>query len=392
VKRTDFHIAIVGGGPVGCVCALQLRQLGFAVTLLERQAPIITRGVLGVDIRNVSLSSASQEQLGAVGVWARLEPAAFTKMQVWEEWGTGEVTFDAAELGSKQLGWVVEMTPLNEALWQRLDEVGVVTRICSIDEVDVGLEGVTIRAAQGEVEADFVIGADGANSLVRQALDVPVIKSATHQVALATVVRTENEHRNTARQCFLQDGPLALLPTTIANVCSVVWSQSPQLGAQREAMSDQEFCADLARSFEHRLGDVTDVDQRVVFPLTQQRVKSCAPHARVLLIGDAMRVIHPLAGLGVNLGLEDVRGLVRTAETHTNLAAANIWRRFARQRQIRSAMMIQAMSSLQATYASATPAFGWLRNLGVDYVNERGWVKRQIMREAMGLGPVAQSM
>jgi ubiquinone biosynthesis UbiH/UbiF/VisC/COQ6 family hydroxylase len=394
VNRADHRIAIIGGGLVGSVCALQLKQLGFAVTLFERNVPTIIRGPLGLDIRNVSLSPASQAQLDEVGVWDQLDPAPYRRMEVWEEWGTSEIVFDATDVGRQQLGWVVENGPLQSALWQRLGDAGVTMRVGAINHLDFNGPVVNIRVAGGgdcddSIEVDFVIGADGANSVVRKAMGVALTEYPIQQAALATVVRTEQPHEDTSRQRFLQDGPLALLPAPQADMCSVVWSQSPAQAAHRAAQSERDFCRDLAHAFEYRLGEIQAVDRRMVFPLTQQCVKSCAPHARVLLIGDAMRVIHPLAGLGVNLGLEDVRGLVSVAATQSDLAT-DVWGKFARQRQIRSQMMIRAMALLRSMYANPSPTFGWLRNIGVKYLDRRGWVKQQIMREALGLGPVAR--
>ena len=172
-------------------------------------------------------------------------------------------------------------------------------------------------------------------------------------------------------------------------MCSIVWSQTEASAKRRQSLDDEAFCTEIEHAIEHRLGDVTAVDQRFVFPLTQQRVKSCTPHARVVMIGDAMRVVHPLAGLGVNLGLEDVSGLLELARKQPDLSQLGIWRRYARQRQVRSQMMIQTMAMLQKLYSSANPAVSLLRNFGVESFNALDTIKHQVMREAMGLGQLS---
>jgi len=386
------RIAIVGGGLVGSTAALALARCGFAVTLFDRKRPKVSQGLLGLDIRNVALSQASQSLLADNGIWSKINAAPYSQMHVWEQWGTASLHFDAAEVGCQELGWLVEMSPLLCRAWQCMNVAAnldvVVGNIEGVEISDVGVSVMTGTSELGTGEPrvfDFLIAADGAHSIAQRALQLPIDTQPTGQVALATVVRTSASHKQTAWQRFLNDGPLAFLPSPDEHVSSIVWSQSEAQAQRRAALPDADFCDEIGQAFEHRLGDVLEVDQRICFALTQQRVKDCAPHTRVLLIGDALRVVHPLAGQGVNLGLEDVTCLLRVATAHKELSMPGIWRRFARQRQTRARLMIQTMSALQKFYGSANPAVSLLRNIGVQSFNTLDALKHQVMREAMGL-------
>ncbi|MCR9261756.1 MAG: FAD-dependent oxidoreductase [Pseudomonadaceae bacterium] len=380
-------IAIVGGGLVGVTAALALARRDYQVTLIDRQAPQIQRGALGMDIRNVALSPASQALLDSVGVWGATPAAPYQHMQVWEQWGNSELSFHAADVGALQLGWLVEVSPLLAHAWQQMDRYDNLTVWTSeISDVDVSSERVEIETATGARGSfDFLIAADGAQSLVRRAMNLDVQQYPVHQVALTTVVKTEQPHQHTAWQRFLTDGPLAFLPAVDEHLCSIVWSQSGEEAERRKAMDEAQFCREIGFAIEHRLGAVTQVDQRFSFPLTQQRLPNCAPDPRVLLIGDAMRVVHPLAGMGVNLGLEDVQQMLEVARPTVDLSAPGLWTRFARQRQVRAQMMIRIFSALQKIYGSSDPGLALLRNIGVASINRLDGLKQQIMREAMGL-------
>ena len=315
-------------------------------------------------------------------------------MCVWEQFGTSQVEFHAADVGRTELGWLVEMSPLVCALWAELGQIdNVEVLLADIDNVVPGEAGVQVHfspeADTSPRVFDFLLAADGAQSVVRNALNLGVIQQPLDQVALATVVQTSGSHQHTAWQRFLSEGPLAFLPAPDEHVCSIVWSQTEASAKRRLALDDEAFCAEIEHAIEHRLGDVTAVDQRFVFPLTQQRVKSCTPHARIVMIGDAMRVVHPLAGLGLNLGLEDVSRLLEVAHKQPDLSQLGIWRRYARQRQVRSQMMIQTMAMLQKLYSSANPTVSLLRNFGVQSFNALDTIKHQVMREAMGLGQLS---
>ncbi len=384
------RVAVVGGGLVGATAALGLSQQGFPVTLIEPNEPRLTTGKLGIDIRNVAISPASASLWTDVGIWEGLPKAAYRSMKVWEEWGTAEVVFDAEDLGRLELGWIVENSRAVIALREAVARSDI--EVCSqaLDEVALDETGVRLHVDDGEqLRFDFVVAADGARSVVRNSLGVAMVEHPLDQVAIATVVRTSQSHEATAWQRFLEDGPLALLPSEKDDVCSVVWSQSADSAARRMSLSDEEFCSELTRAFEQRLGPVIEVDDRFSFPLGQQHVKHSIVGNRVALLGDAMRVVHPLAGLGVNLGLEDTRDFLNVANGTVSLDRQGLWQGYVRRRRTRSAFMIRLLETLFRTYSHAGPGMSLLRNTGVQVFNALPALKHQVMREAMGLGPLA---
>jgi ubiquinone biosynthesis UbiH/UbiF/VisC/COQ6 family hydroxylase len=346
-----------------------------------------------MDVRNVALSPSSAGLLRGVNAWPE-QAAAYDKMRVWEERGTSHLDFDAASVNRSELGWLVEVAPLLDRLWQQLDrEPNVTVVLGSISGVQPGNDSVRIALADcesvSELNADLLIASDGANSGVRRALQVPVRRWSTGQMALTTVVRTEQIHANTAWQRFSLDGPLALLPSVNPHVCSVVWSQSESQAERRLDLSDADFCRELFQASEGCLGQMREVGPRQAFPLNQQLAQSAHPHPRVLLLGDALRVVHPLAGLGVNLGFEDLRELLQIAAPGTELAQLGIWDKFARQRLLRSEIMLRSLDGLKRLYGNDNPWIGWVRNMGVGWFSRRQWLQRKAIEEATGLNDIS---
>ncbi len=378
------HIAIAGAGPVGAVAALALQQRGFAVTIIDRIKPMPGPHGLGMDIRNVALSRGSRQLIESLITWPQ-QAGMFKTMHVWEQWGVNALNFDAAELGSDCLGWIAEVAPLLQALWQQLEanaDIRVV--LGDIQAVETDATGVMVTVAEETLHADFLFAADGARSAVRNLLEVATDIWPTGQSALTTVVETEHSHEHTAWQRFLVDGPLAFLPSKHEHYCSVVWSQSPASLETNLGLADDEFSHRLGAALENRLGRIVQVAQRLSFPLQQQLARSAQPRPRVLLIGDALRVVHPLAGLGVNLGLEDVSALLQRVDETTADLAPECFTKFARQRLLKSQLMLRIMAGLKTLYGQPAPLLSWIRNVGVGAVNQSDWLKRQIMIEALG--------
>jgi 2-octaprenylphenol hydroxylase len=304
--------------------------------------------------------------------------------------------FDAAEVGRQELGWIVENGPTLAALWTVLEaQPNIELRLGEpVTTVSAGADCVRLGLGGGSVAAALLVAADGARSRVREALGVAAEVRPTGHHALATVVRTARPHGGVAHQCFLSDGPVALLPSLDPQLCSVVWSQSPAEAARRLALDEAAFCVELTRATGRRLGAIEDVDRRLVFPLDQVLAAALQPAGRILLIGDAAHVLHPLAGLGANLGFEDVRALLDVLgrlPAGADPGEVQLWTTFARQRRQRARTMIDLMATLQRLYAGSDPWWQWLRNTGVHWLNRVAPVKQQIMREAMGLGPLSGS-
>ena len=390
-RSSDVDVAVVGGGPVGAAAALGLADAGRRVALIEQRQPQAQVGSLGMDLRTLALSPASQALLADLGLWVHLQPTPYRAMQVWEERGTAAIRFEAADVDRTELGWMQEYGPLAQAAWQRLGEHANVELIVgqAPSLVEPQSDAVVVQVGGRQLRAALLIAADGAQSEVREQLGVKARAQDTGQVALVGVVRTTSGHDGTAWQRFLHDGPLALLPGRDERTAALVWSQSPSAGARRLAMAEGAFCAELTRLSEACMGEICALDRRLTFPLVQSVAASFNPHPRVLLIGDAARVVHLMAGLGLNLGFEDVTGLLRTVQGALDPGAPGLWRTFARRRKARAQAMVRMLSTLQGFYAIKQPALQWLRNSGVRMVNGLAPLKRQIIMEAMGLGPLA---
>jgi ubiquinone biosynthesis UbiH/UbiF/VisC/COQ6 family hydroxylase len=385
-------VLVAGGGLVGATAALALVRRGLSVVLVDRGEPTASRGRLGFDVRTVAVNPASVELLEELGVWRSLVACPFDRVHVCEELGTRFIEFAAEEVERKELGWIVEMSPSVTALWSALrGETDLTIVTGAIDAVTPAPDSVQLVTGDTKIAAALLIAADGANSSIRKHLGVDTGRFETGQAAIATVIETERDHHGTAWQCFLRDGPLALLPLPARDgkfFSSVVWTQSEAAAAARQRLDDAAFATELERACRAHSGAVRAVDQRFSFPLEQLVAASFQPADRVLLIGDAARVLHPLAGQGVNLGFEDIREIVRVAGRvpPAELGAAELWRGFVRRRQLRAQLMVRAMDTFATAYRVGDPGLQWLRNVAVDLLNKAPPLKRALIKEALGFG------
>ena len=396
-----YDAAVVGAGIVGLAAALALARNGHRVALIERTPPERLRGALGFDLRSVALTPASVDLLRAIGAVEAPGLAPIKSMHVWEYDGSGSLGFE----GDGALAFVAENSALATRLWDVAADCLDIVSPASVVGLTRGPNAVVLDGP--DVAARLVVGADGANSVVRElagtALRYEPPYRGGSQRAIATVARATRAHGDTAFQRFGRSGPVALLPLQGGveengsesalhdRTVSVIWSATETEIQRLTSLDDEAFRRALAEEAEGVLGDFVAVDRRLSFPVRQALAVDLNPNPRTLIIGDAARTLHPLAGQGVNVGLEDVRGLVASA-THSDLGAPGLWRGFSRERRTRSKLMMASMRALLAAYCGPYAGNPWMRlarNAGVRFIDGAPGVKAQLIREAMGLGPLA---
>ena len=400
----DIHdVAVVGAGIVGLAAGLALASAGCRVALVERTPPARVRGDLGLDIRTVALTPDTAALVSDLGAdLGGLSPGAMAPvrvMRIWEFDGTASLTFEHP----CALARVAEHSLITTALWRAAEGRVDLVAPASVVGVEASPGHMTLSLAdrpdgprERTVSARLLVAADGESSVVRALCGVTVRREPTPrhgmQRAVATIAKTRRPHGDTAWQRFGSTGPVALLPLTDERHVAVIWSASESVSTRLATLDDAAFVAALEEETEGVTGGFEAVDRRVSFPLRQTLAADLNPSPRTLIIGDAARTLHPLAGQGVNVGLEDVRALAARAATGGDLGATGRWRDFARARRVRSKAMIAAMRALLAAYCGPHAVNPWMRlarNATVRRIDASPSVKAQLVREAFGLGPLA---
>lgn len=410
-KVQQFDLVIVGAGMIGAALAASLQGQGLRIALLDSathdgllaELPSFDGGqslsVSSFEPRVSALTQTSLTLLRELGAWQYVQPQrvqAYQHMQVWDELGTGQVHFDAAELHSESLGCIVENQNLVKALHRLLVAESKVQGFYGQNIESLSRHGLcsSLRLSDGQaLEAKLLVAADGANSFVRQRLGFETREwDYGHQAIVATVA-LEQGHQATAWQRFSEQGPLALLPLRATeqeaqSYCSIVWSQQTERARELMALDDTDFMAALTRASEGRLGAVRAVSERFSYPLRQRHAKTYVKPGAVL-VGDAAHTIHPLAGQGVNQGFKDVVSLaevlIKAKAQAVPLGHEYILKRYQRQRQGDNLMMMASMEGFKQLFGSASPALRLLRNVGMSWVNDQHLLKAQLARKAMGL-------
>lgn len=405
VTEKSFDIVVVGAGMVGASLAVLIAgsSWGQSLRIGVLEARPFARPDLSssFDPRVVALTESSRQLFEQMGVWSSIAAqrvCAYHRMEIWEADGTGHIEFDCADVHQPNLGHIVENALIVGALLQRLEDMPNVELLCPAVVEDLTIAGsdsdmAVLTLTDGRsVSAGLVAAADGANSGIRRLCGLKLRQWDYGHHAIVTTVATEKSHGHTARQRFLPAGPLAFLPLLgdggDTRHCSIVWSQQTPVAESLMALDDTGFCQALGQAADHCLGEVVAADRRYCIPLWQRHAVDYTVPG-VALLGDAAHSIHPLAGQGVNLGLQDAavlaeevqRALQRGLPPGDRLALA----RYQRRRKPQNLAMMAAMEGFKRLFESDKLPLRLLRNDGMALFNGAGPLKKQLIRQAMGL-------
>lgn len=309
--RVDHDVVIAGGGVAGATAAALLARAGHRVALVDRRRPEDPDPATDFDPRVVAISPGSAAVLDAAGAWQRLPGkrlGPYDRMQVHAE--GGEIGFRASEHGLEKLGWIVEVPWLQACCWQALAEMENVELIAP-----AGVKGFHQREGHVRIECDdgktlrarLLVAADGARSRLRTMAGIETRMWHYNQQALVTHVNTQKPNDGLAWQRFTEHGPLALLPLADGR-SSIVWSQPERRATELKTLDEAAFLAELNNYQNSPFGEATAATRRYTFPLIRRQAKNLVS-GRLVLLGDAARNVHPLAGQGLNLGLMDAAAL-----------------------------------------------------------------------------------
>ncbi|MBV1913216.1 MAG: UbiH/UbiF/VisC/COQ6 family ubiquinone biosynthesis hydroxylase [Cycloclasticus sp.] len=388
-----YQVAIVGGGMVGATLACLLAEQGVSVALIDAGDPAEAWSDDSYDLRVSALTLASMNLFKSFGVWGdivRLGEQPMEKMYVWDHFASGELAIDSADAGEMQMGSVVENRVTVLALWEKLQALDACDTYTStqLDGFDIAEKNVDIQLSNGDhINASLLVGADGSNSKIRQLSDIPTYGWSYQQKALVATVKPEQSHDNTAWQRFLPEGPLALLPLRNGLV-SIVWTSKPETTEANLALSNADFCDALAEASEYKLGGFELMGARGGFPLKLQfSTEYC--QQRMVLVGDAIHTIHPLAGQGANLGLQDAMGLAKVIlkahESKRDIASQQVLRRYERQRKGDNLIMMGMMDGFKRLFGTDETLIKLTRSTGMGLVNQSALLKNKICQYAMGV-------
>ncbi|WP_217274131.1 FAD-dependent monooxygenase [Shewanella sp. VB17] len=376
---------------IGAATAIGLAQLGLNVAVIEAFQPKAYSDKQAIDIRVSAVSVASEnllDRLGALTPLTQMRRAVYLGLETWEIDGV-MAQFHADQIGMTHLGHIVENRLIQLALWQQFEAFDNIELLCpiTVERFSRRDKAVQLHLHDGRcIEAALLVGADGANSQVRQWAGIGSTGWDYAQSAMLINIKTTQYHDVTWQQ-FTANGPRSLLPLP-GNNASLVWYDDASRIAQLSQMNNQALAEQIKQHFPARLARDFEVLQQGSFSLSRRHAQSYYADNLVIL-GDAAHTINPLAGQGVNIGFKDVDALISMVAS--KICQGESWweeealASYEKSRYKDNQLMMTAMDVFYAGFSNEILPLKLIRNVALKVANINSPIKKQVLKYAMGL-------
>ncbi len=392
-----FDCVIIGGGMIGAASALSLANLGLTVALVEKNKPKEFNAVQPLDLRVSAISLASEQLLQQLQAWQQIQQwrtCVYNRLGVWEN-ELAYTEFNSAEIKQSHLGHIVENRLIQLALWQLLSQHKQVTLFCPESlqnfQHQSQRDTILVNLSQCQLEARLLIGADGANSQVRQLANIGLTGWDYQQSAMLINVETEHEQADITWQHFLPTGPVAFLPlagkSALGGYASLVWYHHRDEIKKLSSLSHTQLRKKITSNFPKRLGNIK-ILATGTFPLTRRHANHYY-QKNIVLLGDAAHTINPLAGQGVNLGFKDVLALqtviAETIGEGKTWSSNEVLAHYEQKRRKDNLLMMTAMDGFYQVFSHPSSVVNILRNSAFFITNKIKPLKNEVLKHACGI-------
>ncbi|MDN3700055.1 2-octaprenyl-3-methyl-6-methoxy-1,4-benzoquinol hydroxylase [Vibrio artabrorum] len=389
----NYDVVVVGGGMIGAATAIGLAKQGLRVAVIEGFSPEAFHQSQAMDIRVSAISQASADLLEELGAWqsiAAMRICSYKRLETWEH-SECRTRFNAESLDLPRLGYIIENRLIQLGLWAQFDTYDNLTLLCpeKLDTIEFGKTNIVKLQSGLQVSAQWVVGADGANSKVRQQAGIGITAWDYRQHCMLINVATTLPQQDITWQQFLPSGPRSFLPLCSlmsegkeVGQGSLVWYDSPSRIQQLSAMSPEKLRDEVLAHFPSELGDIKVLNAGS-FPLTRRHAQSYSKN-NCILVGDSAHTINPLAGQGVNLGFKDVAALLDISKEKGELSQS-VTRRYEVMRRGDNLLMQSGMDFFYKAFSNDIGPLKFVRNAALKLAENSGPIKAQVLKYALGL-------
>ena len=244
--------------------------------------------------RYYSLNYFSKFFLENINVWDKLSPLKITpykKIEIYlNEHNT--ISFNDNDIDIDCLGYIVSEDELSKAVTETLLESKSINYIKD-QRMHSTSSDINIISDYSDVDSEIK--------------SKHFVSESYNQTAININITHSKDNKNIPRQIFYKDEILGFLPTS-NKTYNLIWTMPNKLFDQLSSTNPDEYLKFIHKRAQLILGEIEELSIGQSFPLSS-RHSDCYCYKNNILVGESAHKFHPLAGLGLNMGIEDIHVL-----------------------------------------------------------------------------------
>ena len=376
VSDIQNSIIIIGGGLVGNLLHLMLESKGFTINQFEKTSKLKNR--------TFALSPSSVDWLKSLGLPSKFFDSLndISSMKIFDSTLSNSVTFESDDIAKPAIAFMANEKDFNEAIEKTFKKRKTIEEIPKDYVIKNKQDQVIIETSKERYKSSIIIACDGVNSLAREKIEIKSTKHDFNQTAITFQLKVKLDNQNEAKQFFLKESILAILPIK-KDLVSIVWSCNSQFYKKINSFDEKSIEDELNLTIGDFYKDIKVVSKIESFPLTMNRVESFFKD-RVLLVGDAAHFIHPLAGQGLNLGIRDIITLEKIIDKkdYADIGLKGFLRKYERARKEDVAQMGFLTLGLNWIFSNKSSILRRIVGKGMSMLDKSKLLKKQLIKKA----------
>jgi 2-octaprenyl-6-methoxyphenol hydroxylase len=390
MKEINTDVVIVGSGLVGLVAAHCLSSLNYKVTLVDKKKFTNSKNTFK-DTRTVAVSEGSKIFLESLSLWGLLENYAepIKNIHVYDRSSINKIFFNNQNKNNK-LGYVIENNKFSKILINQLKNFKNIKTHYGFDLIDVKLNDKNAKVFSNNtiINAKIIIAADGKNSQIKKIVGNKVFKKNYNESALVLNIAHEKKLNNTAYEIFYKTGPLAILPMKSPKgifQSTIIWSNDDKFLKKLISFDNIFIKSFMEEKIGKIVGKITKINSSQIFPLSAH-INDSFINKRLIYIGDSAHSIHPIAGQGWNLGVNDVKNLYEIGKNKKTEIGSDLFCQIYNNNSYHKAFQLfQITDKLNSHFINSDNVYRFLSKIGFRFIEKNQSLKNKITKYAMGV-------
>ena len=390
MKEFNTDVLIVGSGLVGLVAAHCFSRLNYKVTIVDKKSFINSKNTFK-DTRTVAVSEGSKYFLESLSLWGGLEKCAepIKTIKVYDRSSHNKIHFNN-QIKNKKLGYVIENKKFSKILRNQLQKFKNTNVLYGFNIIDIKLNDKVSKAFSNKaiINSKLIVAADGKNSHIKKIVGNKTFKKKYNESALVLNFVHEKKLNNTAYEIFYKTGPLAILPMKATErlfQSTMIWSNNDNF-LKKLINSESVFVkCFLEEKIGNIVGKINKINSSQIFPLSAH-INDSFFNKRLVYIGDAAHSIHPIAGQGWNLGVNDVKNLFELSKNNKIDIGSDLFCKLYDNKSYHKAFQLfQITDKLNSHFIKPGNVYRFFSNKGFDFIEKNQSFKNKITKYAMGV-------